>query len=252
VIADDGSGPETARLVEIYARKHFPNLHHVWHEDCGFRKTEILNKATVAADGDYLIFTDGDCIPRRDFVAAHRKHARPNWYLSGGSHIDIPEPVHQAFVQDDVKHQRMFNPDWLTDAGMDALRYRHRLTRSCRWARLLDALTPRSGVFIGCNSSAWKRDVLAVNGFNEQISYGSEDKELGARMTNLGVRSRRLKFTLVCVHLGHARSYADPAVMLKNKQRLRTVRQQRITAIPSEIGIKASGEERGASRRKAG
>ena len=40
-----------------------PDIEHVWHEDRGFRKCEILNRAILAASADYLIFTDGDTIP---------------------------------------------------------------------------------------------------------------------------------------------------------------------------------------------
>jgi len=44
---------------------------HVWHEDHGFRKNQILNKAIAIAAGDYLIFIDGDCIPHKEFVKEH-------------------------------------------------------------------------------------------------------------------------------------------------------------------------------------
>ncbi len=36
-----------------------------------------MNRAIEAAEGDYLIFSDGDCIPRADYVAAHKMHAQP-------------------------------------------------------------------------------------------------------------------------------------------------------------------------------
>ena len=62
IIADDGSGEETRMLIERY-KKLLP-IKHVWHEDDGFRKTVILNKAIVAATADYLVFTDQDCVPK--------------------------------------------------------------------------------------------------------------------------------------------------------------------------------------------
>ena len=43
--------------------------------------------------GEYLIFTDGDCIPRRDFVATHRELARPGRFVSGGFNFDIAYPI---------------------------------------------------------------------------------------------------------------------------------------------------------------
>ncbi|MFW5755209.1 MAG: glycosyltransferase, partial [Tangfeifania sp.] len=43
IIADDGSGPETAKLIAKY-RNVFPcKLKHVWQEDNGFRAAKIRN-----------------------------------------------------------------------------------------------------------------------------------------------------------------------------------------------------------------
>src|SRR5690625_3672381 len=69
LVADDGSTSETADLIHrLQQHVSFP-LHHIWHEDRGFRKCDILNKAVAAAHTDYLVFSDGDCIPRADFLS---------------------------------------------------------------------------------------------------------------------------------------------------------------------------------------
>ena len=213
----------------------------MWHEKVGFRKGRILNQAIVRSVGDYLIFLDGDCIPRDDFVAAHCRLARPNYYLSGGSHLDLPRQMHPEFGREDIESQQVFQVAWLAARGMAADRYRYRLTRNPWLARLLDLLTPRQGVLVGANASAWKKDVLAVNGFDETYVYGSDDKDLGVRMRNQGVKSRRLKFSLVCLHLSHPRPYAVPERIAANKQRLRHVRAKRITWTPH--GVCAARQE---------
>jgi glycosyltransferase involved in cell wall biosynthesis len=235
LIADDGSTAETRGLIARFQADSPLDLVHVWHEDRGFRKGRILNRAIVQATGDYLIFLDGDCIPRADFVAAHCRLARPHYYLAGGSHIDIPSRLHDNIRQEGVQSQRLFEVDWLASCGMAAGKYRYRLTRNPWLARLLDTLTPRSGVLVGANSSAWRNDILAVNGFDETFHYGSDDKELGVRMTNHRVASRRLKFSLVCVHLSHPRTYAVPARVAENKRKLRQLRAQRVTWTPYGI-----------------
>ena len=71
LIADDGSTPETGRTVERLRLESGLAIRHVWHEDHGFRKCAILNHAILDANADYLVFTDGDCIPRRDFLTQH-------------------------------------------------------------------------------------------------------------------------------------------------------------------------------------
>ena len=45
VIADDGSTSETKDLISQFSSKFKNPIIHVWHEDKGFRKSEILNKA---------------------------------------------------------------------------------------------------------------------------------------------------------------------------------------------------------------
>ena len=71
LIADDGSTSKTKELVASFQGKFKYRLIHVWQEDNGFRKPEILNKAILKSNSDYLLFTDGDCIPKKDFVATH-------------------------------------------------------------------------------------------------------------------------------------------------------------------------------------
>lgn len=84
IIADDGSRESTKELIESY-KKSFPvNLTHLWHEDQGYRRQEILNVAITEATNEYIIMTDGDCIPRKDFVAVHAQYAKEGRFLSGG------------------------------------------------------------------------------------------------------------------------------------------------------------------------
>ena len=72
IIADDGSRYETRELIENIKVLHPISITHLWQEDRGFRKTQILNQAIAAAHGNYLVFLDGDCIVQPDFVARHR------------------------------------------------------------------------------------------------------------------------------------------------------------------------------------
>ena len=74
IIADDGSTQSTTQLIDSY--KNTLPITHLWQEDEGFRKTKILNQAIATAQGDYLIFLDGDCIVQPDFVERHRQLAQ--------------------------------------------------------------------------------------------------------------------------------------------------------------------------------
>ena len=83
IVADDGSGAATAKLIDAWKAKFGRRLDHVWHADRGFRAAEIRNRAILAARGAYCIFLDGDCIVRPDFVATHRRLAEPGWFVTG-------------------------------------------------------------------------------------------------------------------------------------------------------------------------
>src|SRR5512141_1388653 len=94
IVADDGSKAPTAALVESWKAKGTKigqRLEHVWHEDRGFRAAEIRNRAILAARGEYVVFLDGDCIARPDFVATHRRLAERGWFVTGNRILLSPE-----------------------------------------------------------------------------------------------------------------------------------------------------------------
>src|ERR1700676_4634175 len=81
--ADDGSGKETSAVINKYKRILNIPVKYVWHEDIGFRKSAILNKAMKLAEADYIIQIDGDIILIRNFIEHHTKHAREKSFVQG-------------------------------------------------------------------------------------------------------------------------------------------------------------------------
>lgn len=190
VIADDGSGPETRARIEAVRAATGLNIQHVWHPDNGFQKSAILNKATVAATGNYLVFSDGDCIPRKDFLAVHRQRARPGHFLSGG-YTKLPMALSQSISQTDISSGRAFDFKWLAAGGLPGRPWDKHVPR--KLAACWNFLTSTKPTWNGHNASGWKADVLRVNGYNEQMGYGGEDRELGERLVNLGVRGIQIE-----------------------------------------------------------
>lgn len=217
IVSDDGSGPGTRDVLVAAASAGLP-LEHVWQADAGWRKPRAMNLSLAHCTGDYVIFCDGDCIPRRDFIAAHLGHARPRTFLSG-SIVDIPREVHPRVTDEQILDNSAFSCDVLEPLWPAARRYRRRLHPG-RWESLLNLATHRPCTLRGSNFSAWRRDLLRVNGCDEEFGYGSEDRELGVRLRNAGVSSRWLKFSLVQLHLGHPRR-PDAARMRRQRWRFR-------------------------------
>ncbi|HEX6745711.1 MAG TPA: glycosyltransferase family 2 protein [Longimicrobium sp.] len=228
VVADDGSGEETREVIDRVRHESGMEILHVWHEDRGFRKTEILDRAILASRGDYLIFTDGDCIPRADFVATHLRLAKPGRFLSGG-YLKLPRAVSEAITPDDVRSGRVADPGWLRARGWNPGRRTLRLTRSRLLATLLDALTPTGATWNGHNASGWRADLFRVNGYDLDMAYGGLDRAVGECLENAGVRGKQLRHRAPVLHLHHERPYADPEKWRRNRELRREIRRRGLT-----------------------
>ncbi|WP_043110171.1 glycosyltransferase family 2 protein [Polycyclovorans algicola] len=234
VIADDGSTEETRALIARMRDETGLTLRHVWQRDDGFRKCRILNKAVLQAQGDYLLFSDGDCIPRRDFVAVHAARAAPGHWVAG-SYYKLPMVTSQAITAQDIASGRCFDLRWLRAHGLPSSHKTVKLTATPGVARWLNQLTPARCDFKGANGAAWKADVLRVNGFDERMGYGSEDSEFGTRLLNAGIRARSVRYDAVCLHLDHPRGYVDQAAYARNRALRKHNQRQRVSR--TDFGI---------------
>ena len=233
VVADDGSDGESSAVL-TGARARGLKIRHVWHSDRGFRKTEALNRAILASEGDYLIFSDGDCVPREDFVATHLTLAKPECFLSGG-YLKLPENTSQAVDREVVRNGRLFDAVWLKAHGYRPGRRRFRLLRSRNAAAFLDALTPTGATWNGHNASTWKHHLHEVNGFDLDMGWGGLDRALGERLENLGICGKQVRHRAVCVHLHHERPYRSAGVLRANKAIRERIRTDRKTRTPNGL-----------------
>lgn len=228
IIADDGSTGETKMMIEDFASDSDFPIKHVWHKDQGFRKTEILNKAMLQCETDYFLFTDGDCIPREDFIATHLKYREIGFFLSGG-YYKLPKDISDAITEDDIRAQRCFDIKWLRSKGVPFKFKFNKLSKNKFSAQLKDLITPTKATWNGMNSSGWKEDIFAANGFDERMQYGGEDRELGERLFNSGIKAKQIRFSAVCVHLYHERGYVKPGMIEKNKKIRKATKEGRLT-----------------------
>lgn len=234
IIADDGSRPKTKQLIDDLRTKISMPLVHVWQEDEGFQKSRILNKAIVASSTDYLIFTDGDCIPRQDFVETHLNYREKNYFLSGG-YFMLPMDISKAITKDDIASQRCFDIKWLLQNGLKRTFKNTKLRVSGSVAKFLNSITPTNASWNGHNASGWKEDLVAINGFNEDMQYGGQDRELGERLFNKGLKSKQIRYSAICIHLDHARGYVNKETWQKNYNIRKNVKINKIVRTPTGI-----------------
>jgi len=216
IIADDGSGPKTKSLIDDLSQKLTYPIVHVWQEDEGFQKSRILNKALKACRGNYVVMTDGDCIPRPDFLQVHYDRRKPGHFLSGG-YFMLPMTTSKAIQIGDITSSICFNLAWLKENGVPSSRKNLKLTATGKLADFLNWITPTKATWNGHNASGWLSDLLEANGFDERMQYGGQDRELGERLMNKGVKGIQIRYSAICIHLDHKRGYKTPESLRKNR-----------------------------------
>lgn len=215
VIADDGSGPETKDLIDRMAKEVFYPIIHIWQEDDGFQKSRILNKAVLACHADYIVMSDGDCIPRKDFLQVHEDNKQLGYFISGG-YFKLPLSISKAITKEDILSGACFQKAWLKERGLTASFKNNKLTNRSAKAKLLNSITTTNSTWNGHNSSGWKKDILNVNGFDERMHYGGQDRELGERLMNFGIKGKQFRYSAICLHLDHNRDYKNQESIDKN------------------------------------
>jgi len=234
IIADDGSTNETKNLIEKFQSEFKNPILHVWQKDEGFQKTKILNKAIIKASCDYILFSDGDCIPRNDFVATHVKYQKKGNFLSGG-YFKLNDFVSNSISEIDIKNQSCFQTKWLLENGLKWNFKLIKLTKNKFFAFFMNWITPTKKTFNGHNTSCFKDDLIAVNGFNEDMKYGGLDREIGERLLHNNVRSIQIRYSAICLHLNHDRSYATKDNWLKNNNIRQFNKQNKVIAIQNGL-----------------
>lgn len=228
IIADDGSGNETKELINSF-KENFPvEIKHVWHDAPDYQRQKILNKAIVGSSFDYILFSDGDCIPRADFVSEHIKLSEKGRFLSGG-YCKLPMETSLKITKYDIEKQNCFDTNWLKN--IEKLNWRNNLKLSAKkWnPSLMDFLTPSKPTFNNCNSSAWKKDLIDINGYDERMKYGGPDRELGERLENNNIKGKSIRYQAICLHLDHERGYENKESWQTNYSVRKEVKQKKLT-----------------------
>jgi glycosyltransferase involved in cell wall biosynthesis len=206
VIADDGSGEETRRLIDRY-RDRLP-LEHVWHPDEGFRLAAIRNRALARCREQYVVLLDGDTMPHHHFLRDHAEYARPGRLILGqrcalvGYHGKVLRTEPGA-----LKLATLFLLGRiLNDSRALKMDFVNRLRGLRKGLRLPRAILTPSDYHQahGGNLGAWREDLIAVNGCDERfVGWGGEDADLVERLTRAGREPYRLLHRAVCYHIDH-------------------------------------------------
>jgi glycosyltransferase involved in cell wall biosynthesis len=238
IVADDGSGPATARVVREWAAKKTIPIKHVWHEDRGFRLSEIRNRGIRASAGTYIIFLDGDCIARRDFVAAHRRLAEPGWFVTG-TRILLSADLTDRILHQGLEPELWGFASWLVQRSRQHLnRFAPLLELRLGVMRKLSAKRWRGAR--GSNMAFWRADLEKVDGFDSSFrGWGREDSDIFIRLIRAGVRRKDGRFACGVMHLWHPE--ADRSGLAENDRQLEEVLHS--PRVKARRGLSAVGEK---------
>ncbi|OQP68017.1 glycosyltransferase family 2 protein [Niastella populi] len=220
IIADDGSKEETTKLIAAYQTGFPVPLRHIWQPDEGFKLGQIRNKVIAAATGEYIIQIDGDLILHPSFVKDHVHAARPNHFI-GGSRVLLSEALSQEIFKSKQAGISLFHK---------GVRNKFNALHAPAVARFIELFKKEKGLYNlrGCNMSFWRKDLLAVNGYNEQITgWGREDTELVIRLYNKGIQRVFFKLQGIVYHLYH-KEY-DRTSVLKNDEVVQEAIENKLT-----------------------
>jgi len=236
IVADDGSTSDTADMVSRFSYRGIVPITHVWQEDRGCRPAAARNRAVASTSADYIIFTDGDCVPSHNFVSAHKELAEPGFFLGSNRMLLAPEftdkvmkeriPIHawgwvnwiQSWVRRDVN--RLLPLVTLPDGSF-------RRWNPDRWKGIKT-----------CNLSVWRKDLICVNGLDESSEgWALEDSNLVIRLLHAGIKHKNARFAAPVFHLWHPER--DRRHHEENRKRLENL--LRSTEVRAAVGLDQYG-----------
>jgi glycosyltransferase involved in cell wall biosynthesis len=204
IIADDGSGPDTAEAVREIFEASDLRWCHVRHHDAGIRQARVKNLGVTYASAPYLIFVDHDVVLHPDFVADHLAFAQRGIFLQG-KRAFLPESYTKSILTN-----RVFFPPSPFFPGLEN---RKNSFRSPKLGEVLTRPKRFQTALRGSNLSMSRQDFLQVDGYDETFDqlWGREDSDICYRLFHSGVRCRNLLFSALQYHLHHE--------VRKNRQR---------------------------------
>ncbi len=203
IVSDDGSLDESQSIVLKFARTaRFP-LKWISHPHDGYRVSLCRNDGVRASSGQYLLFTDSDCIFPPNHLQKQLIARRPGIVRAGDCYrleeeatarIDeraIKSGAYRKWVSRDER-RRLF--------GKTFKEQYYRFIRH-----------PKKPKLTGYNIGISREDFEAVNGFDESfVGWGCEDDDIAYRLRKAGRRiATSLSFTYG-YHLWHPPTPSRP------------------------------------------
>jgi len=194
IIADDGSGDDTKKLINNFKSTTNLNIIHSWQEDDGFRASSSRNKGIAKASGEYIVLIDGDMILHEDFIKDHLFFASKSHFVQGSRVLLTQQKTKDILLNKTVEFS-------FFDQGLQ--NRKNRIKFNLLTKMFSKANKNLKGIKT-CNMAFFKKDCLSVNGFNEDfVGWGREDSEFAVRLLNNQILRKNIKFSAIAYHIFH-------------------------------------------------
>lgn len=197
IIADDGSNKDTKKLIERISKNSSVPIIHSWQEDDGFRAAMSRNRAIAKSKSEYMVLIDGDMILHHNFIEDHLKNAQEHHFIQGSRVLLAKE-----------KSIRVLNTNKTDFSFLEqGVQNRKNTIHSNLLSSIFSSTSRNLEGIKTCNMSFFKKDCIAINGFNEDFEgWGREDSEFVVRLFNYGIKRKNVKFNCIAYHIWHSES----------------------------------------------
>ena len=216
IVSEDGECDEMRSFVEQY--DWFCEHQHLTQKDDGWRKNRALNRAILAANNDWLIFIDGDCVVHRRFVEMHLRYAKPNRILLG-RRVKLLKAITEKIMNGTIA---------LSKIGCAMVRYlfvsgAKQVEDGIFIPLFLNREIHKASRLIGCNMSFSKETIMSINGFDEDYIKPcvGEDSDINWRFKAMGYEFYSVRNRAILYHLYHKENwveFSENKAMMKQKQ----------------------------------
>jgi glycosyltransferase involved in cell wall biosynthesis len=200
IIADDGSSDKVKKIIESFSKKSNLRIVHSWQQDRGFRAAKSRNKAIAKSTSKYIVMVDGDMILHQKFIQEHVNHASFGCFIQG-SRVLLNRKRTQELLKNNVTQISFFSR---------GVNNRKNSIHSVFLASIFNLFSRKNIKMTSirsCNLSFYREDCIKVNGFNNDFEgWGREDSEFIARLYNIGIKRKNIRFNLIQYHLWHNES----------------------------------------------
>lgn len=218
ILVDDNSKDGTDSFIEAERGSFDFNFKYIRHSE-NLGRSHSRNTGIDNSSGDYLVFTDDDCIMSPEFLETHYKHMQEGYAVHGAiwnlSYLKFFKDPVKGILFDEFKNANVQSLIGKCISHLDIGNNFSRIEMEAKKTRfekeIERALKSHTTTFpwissTGGNIAVYAKDIRRIGAFDEKLGkqWGAEDIEMGYRLYKMGIHFKYLDRAAV-YHIDHYR-----------------------------------------------